>query len=599
MTPPVERPWFSRLAVRFAFILSIALLPAAVISFLQTNALEREVRSRSEVALIGSTVQAAAEETALINRMQGLVAAVASAVPSVVNDPAACHQTLRNIAATEPRVQVAAYIPLSGIMTCSNLGAAHDFSTDEVFKTTIQARTPTFVVNRRSEISSTSILGLSYPVYDPAGEYIGYAGVSLPHATLRELAFSAFFELSGFDDPVLYWTFDINGQVLTSNHELQDVEPSLPSTRPLTSFADLSATVFRDVSMDGRMTTYSMSPIVPGELYLMSSFHPARSGFLEAYGLSAYLPTLLMWLAGLVASGIAADLLVTRHVRTLNRSILKFARGDRRLQTINLRNAPLELDELANAYMEMTDSVTHTEADLEDSVHQKEVLLREVHHRVKNNLQLIASIMNIQLRSARSGEARDLLKNLQERVMSLATVHRGLYQTSGLADVRARELIPDIVRQIMAIAAGPERPFETSTEIDDLRLIPDQAVPLSLLLAEALTNALKHSGANREHPGKLSVRLKRSGGSDAMLEVVNSHMNKSSPQPTTWGSGIGVKLIDAFVHQLGGKHDSATTDRDYTMRVTFSMAPLSAAENRRAADTSADIDWNVPDPVAL
>jgi two-component system, sensor histidine kinase PdtaS len=335
-----------------------------------------------------------------------------------------------------------------------------------------------------------------------------------------------------------------------------------------------------------------VAPIVQGELYLMSSFLPNSSGFLNGYSLAVYIPTLLMWLAGLVTSGIAADLLVTRHIRTLNRSIVTFSRGDRRLQAIDLRNAPVEIEELAEAYMTMTESVIRSEADLEDSVHQKEVLLREVHHRVKNNLQLISSIMNIQLRSARSGEARDLLKNLQERIMSLATVHRGLYQTSGLADVRAQELIPDIVRQIMAISAGPEKPFHTHTDIDDLRLVPDQAVPLSLLLAEALTNAQKHSGATRGQPGTLNVRLKRSGGSDAVLEVVNSHTPETGTTAPAWGAGIGVQLIGAFVQQLGGTQEFIAAEDTYTMRVTFSVSPLSEAENRRAPPTGQEDGWN-------
>ena len=117
------------------------------------------------------------------------------------------------------------------------------------------------------------------------------------------------------------------------------------------------------------------------------------------------------------------------------------------------------------------DVATH-EAEMAAALDTQRKLTREVHHRVKNNLQLISSIMNIQIRSAKSGEAKALLKALQERMMSLATVHRELYQTSGLADVRARELLPDIVRQIMAISAGPEKPFDVDIDIDDLRLIP-------------------------------------------------------------------------------------------------------------------------------
>ena len=128
-------------------------------------------------------------------------------------------------------------------------------------------------------------------------------------------------------------------------------------------------------------TTYAVVPIVEGDLYIMSSFLTKLTS--DGPALLVYLPTLMMWLVGLLVAGFAAEILVTRHVRTLNRSIVNFARGDRLLQAIDLKNAPVELHELATAYLAMTESVTRSEADLEDTVHQKEVLLREVHHRVK------------------------------------------------------------------------------------------------------------------------------------------------------------------------------------------------------------------------
>jgi two-component sensor histidine kinase len=428
------------------------------------------------------------------------------------------------------------------------------------------------------------VLGISHPVHDATGAYIGFAVMSLPHEAMDELRLEAFRDRSDLEASVAFWTFDSNGTLLTANLDLASVDLHLPQGRPMQDFVGTEAAVFQAVSKTGAPMTYAVVPIVAGELYLMSSFLPDQQPMTDSIGLSPYLPTLLMWFVGLFGAGLAAELLVTRHVRILNRSMVGFARGDRRLQAIDMKNAPAELDELATAYGAMTESITRSEAELEDLVHQKEVLLREVHHRVKNNLQLISSIMNIQIRSASSGEAKDLLKNLQDRIMSLATVHRGLYQTSGLADVRARELIPDIVRQIMSMSSGVEKPFETQNDIDDIRLVPDQAVPLSLLLSEALTNAIKHAGATREHPGKVTVRLKRSGGSDAVLEVVNS---KRDMDPVAGGfappeTRIGSQLITAFVQQLSGKLEFGEVGGEYTLRVTFAVSPLSQAENRQA-----------------
>ena len=597
MTPDQPRPFVSRLAVRFAALLALALLPAGLMALIQTNALEDEFRASSEIALLGATLQSASAETGLIGRTRGMVGSLASAVRYVVGDPTACSDLMRGVAGLEPAASLVAFIPLSGVMTCSSSGRDYDFSGNPVFRRVLDTKEPAFTVNPKGPISGTSVLGLSHPVYDDAGRYLGFATISLPHDAINELRFEAFGKRSNPDEAVFFWTFDKEGTLLTANIELEAARLRLPAGQDLRDFAGTEGKIFQATSKSGQSLTYAVVPIVPRELYVMSSFLPGVP-LNDRFGFSSYVPTLLMWVISLVVAGLAAEFLVTRHVRTLNRAIVSFAQGDRRLAAITLRNAPSELNELAAAYVSMTESITRGEAELEDSLHQKEVLLREVHHRVKNNLQLISSILNIQTRSAHSGEAKVLLKNLQERIMSLATVHRGLYQTSGLADVRARELIPDIVRQILAMSSGPEKPFDALNDIDDLRLIPDQAVPLSLLLTEALTNAIKYAGATRDHPGKLTVRLKRSGGSDAVFEVINSLRERypNGPLTATVETGIGSQLITAFVQQLGGRLEVGVSGGEYHLRVLFGLSPLILAENRQVDVGPDPGGWNISAP---
>lgn len=578
-----RRPWTSRIAVRFALVLALALLPIGLVSVLQTNALEDEIHARANTALLGATLRAAEGETDVIRRTQGMIAGVAAILPRVIDDRAACIDLMKNILALEPSAAVVAFVPLDGQTTCASTGKEYDFSAEPKSRLAHAERASFMFVNPAGPISGISILGISEPVFASDGSYLGFVGLSLPHRALRELNVDQDGSDSVGKAPSAFWTFDIDGTLLTSSVEMEVAQAQLPAGRPLTAFANTTGEVFSGRTQDGTNRTYAVVPIVTGNLYLMSSWVPETTTKLAALRLNTYLPTVLMWLAGLIVSAFAAERLVTRHVRKLNAAIVRFAQGDRRLQPIDANGAPVELGELADAFATMTDSITRSEADLEDSVHQKEVLLREVHHRVKNNLQLISSIMNIQIRNAKGGEARELVKNLQERIMSLATVHRGLYQTSGLADVKARELIPDIVRQIMALSSGAEKPFETELDIDDLRLVPDQAVPLSLLLAEAMTNALKHAGASRSHPGKLQVKLKRAGGSNAVLEVSNSRRKADAhiDEQANINTGLGTQLITAFVQQLGGRQDSAATEHSFSLSVTFGLSPLSFAENRQ------------------
>lgn len=589
-----RRSFGSGVSFRFAGVLALALLPIGFVSILQTDTLQTEISARADAALLGATLRAAEGETNVIRHAQGLVGGLAAIMPTVLDNNEVCVQLMKDMLKVEPAVAVVAFVPVDNQTTCASTGLEYDFSADPNTQLAHAQRAPFLFVNPAGPVSGVSILGVSRPVFDATDTYRGFVGLSLPHKALRELQVEPVLTGRAQATPVIFWTFDKTGTLLTASIELDRAAALMPSDASLIDFVDGSSRVFEATAQNGVRQTYTVVPIIAGDLYLMSSWKPGTSMAAEGTGMSSYLPTVLMWLAGLVSAAFAAERFVTRHLRTLNSAIVKFAKGDRRLQHIDTAGAPVEIEELATAFVAMTDSITRSEADLEDSVHQKEVLLREVHHRVKNNLQLISSIMNIQIRNAKSGEAKELVKNLQERIMSLATVHRGLYQTSGLADVKARELIPDIVRQIMSLSSGSDRPFETKLEIDDLRLVPDQAVPLSLLLAEAITNAIKHAGATRGKPGQLLVRLKRSGGSDAVLEIINSRNTDltASPDAINVNTGLGTQLIVAFVQQLGGPHETELTETSHALRVTFRLSPLARAENRQVSHLNLAEVWN-------
>ena len=201
-----------------------------------------------------------------------------------------------------------------------------------------------------------------------------------------------------------------------------------------------------------------MVPIVPGRLYAMGSWPRAMAELDLGSSLSPLILPVAMWVASLFVAWFATNRLVVRHIAALRQSMGLFASGSRTVVKPGTESAPVEIREVSDAYLQMTETILRDEAELEDMIHQKEVLLREVHHRVKNNLQLIASIMNLQMRTAKSPEARRLVRGLQERVMSLATVHKELYQTSGLATIHADELLSEIVQQIVRLSTAPGRP---------------------------------------------------------------------------------------------------------------------------------------------
>ncbi|KEO54280.1 sensor histidine kinase [Thioclava pacifica] len=565
------------LGVRLALMLAVALFPLLIIAILQSTSVVREAQARSEAALMGETMRAVAGESRVIQHAQDAARVLANTVQPLVGNAEACSKWMREISQAFPNFSLVAFIPDTGQMTCSSTGQTYDFAGQDIYQRISKAKGTTFYVNRNAPVSNTSVLGVAQPVFNNIGQHIGIVTISMPHT---ELSLAEDGPKLADDRPLVIMTFDRDGTILTSSDGLSNTQAHLPADRSLKLLAQAGAVTFSGDSNRGNERVYSVVELVPDELYALGSWPAQAASALSPFAdISPVLFPALMWAASLLVAYFAMQKLVIGHVRKLSRAITNFATGSRIVGKLDLAGAPSEIRDLAEAYDRMTETILHDEAELEDMVHHKEVLLREVHHRVKNNLQLIASIINMQMRQARTPEAKGLMKGLQERVISLATIHRGLYQTSGLTDIRAQELLPDIVRQITRLATGPGRHIAVDCQIDDIHLTPDQAVPLSLLLTEAMTNAMKYASARQGTP-KLDISLRRGEGMQARLRVANTVDPDAEQSETVDGTGLGSQLVNAFVQQLAGQMRIETLETEYILETDFALRPLVESELR-------------------
>lgn len=577
---PDQPPLRNRLGFRLALALALALLPLGVLSGYQAQSMMREAQARSEAAILGETLLAVAPEAGMIRGARAAAAAMAVSLSAFYNDPTLCGELLRKLVDQgDISYSYAAFVPLSGQVTCSSTGGPLDLSDSPRLAAMIADPVPDIQVIRAAVVSGTSVLAFGHPVFGPDGSFQGYVSLSIPHTVLRGATHKDWVaHRIGGSEPVAFLTFDSQGEILTSTTGLDNAPLSLPADRTLLDLVSEDPVTFSTPSQAGDRHVYAVAPIVAGTLYTLGSWPADATSDRGVLFLPPYVPPVLMWLASLLVAILAAEQLVTRHIRVLRHSITSFAHGARHVGDMELSGAATEIRDVANAYLKMTDTILHDEAELEDIAHQRETLMREVHHRVKNNLQLIASIMNMQMRQARSPETRALLKSIQDRVMSLATVHRELYQTSGLTEVRADELLAQIVRQILSMASGPGRQFDLVTSFEDLRLTPDQAVPLSLLLTEALTNAIKYSRGKDGAPPRLQITLRRDDEERAVLEIANSIDGIPTPAPATEGSGLGADLLSAFAMQLGGRCETEVTETRYRLWVGFKVLQSADAD---------------------
>jgi PAS domain S-box-containing protein len=181
---------------------------------------------------------------------------------------------------------------------------------------------------------------------------------------------------------------------------------------------------------------------------------------------------------------------------------------------------------------------------------EKEVLFREIHHRVKNNLQVVQSLLKMEVRTLPPSEARAAIESMVLRVRSMAMVHERLCQMPGLASLSVAGYLRDIFDG--AIASYSIQPGQIKFDLDaeDILLNLDRAIPFGLLANELLSNSLKH-GFPAGRKGTISVSIHRVAGA---VRVVMQDNGIGLPMNFDAGNckSMGLKLVESLAHQLGG-----------------------------------------------
>ncbi|EKE44539.1 periplasmic sensor signal transduction histidine kinase [Oceaniovalibus guishaninsula JLT2003] len=553
-----------RLDVRLVALLGVALAPVGIIAMVQTYRVIEEANSQFDAAIVSSTRAAAAMERESLLRGRAAAAAGAIFAPPLLNDPLDCNAQMVRLVASDPMLQFAGVVGLDGIVLCGSDGYGTDVSQGAAYREYVAER-GSITAATRGLISGASVVIMTEPIVQD-GQDIGYFAVSVPQSPPDIVGT----EIGGVR-PLEIITFDEDGLVLTAQSATveTDITPRLPRGRTLADLTAPEAYSFRAPNEAGQERVYAIAPLIEEELFTMSIWLPGDIGTRGLPALSAIVFPLLMWLVSIGVAYFAVHRLVTRHIRDLRRRIRAFT-ATRHITVPNpSRDTPAELREVILAFHTMTDQIMRDEADLENSLHEKDVLLREVHHRVKNNLQLIASMTNMQLRKTEVPETRFVLRRLQDRVLGLATIHRNLYEASVLTRIDSARLMSDLSRQILRAGSADEAGIHIEMAFDTVGLYPDQAVPLSLLLTETLTNALKYIGRPADGKPWLSVRLDRLDDGEVTLRVANSTGEHLNDQQGLGAAGLGSQLIDAFVLQLSAQIERNIDDGRFEVVVRF------------------------------
>jgi two-component sensor histidine kinase len=186
---------------------------------------------------------------------------------------------------------------------------------------------------------------------------------------------------------------------------------------------------------------------------------------------------------------------------------------------------------------------------LAQSLKEREVLLQEVHHRVKNNLQVISSLINMQVRKLDPGRTREALEECKTRVLAIALIHEKLYQSKDYSQVRFAEYARSLAANVFHATGISQREVALELAIGEIPLGVDRAIPCGLVINELITNALKH-GFPDARPGRIRVELIELEGDLLRLTVQDSGVGLPVGFDIQKAESMGLQLVTTLAEQL-------------------------------------------------
>ncbi len=214
-------------------------------------------------------------------------------------------------------------------------------------------------------------------------------------------------------------------------------------------------------------------------------------------------------------------------------------------------------DGRATHYVAVKEDITErkrADEELEASLREKQALLREVHHRVKNNLQVITSLLRLEAGRSEGGASLRVLKDMQGRILSMALLHETLYRSGEFGRVELETYVRQLSMQLFRAHGSESGGANLVLDLSPVRVDIDQAIPCGLLVSEMLTNSLKH-GFTGGRGGEVLVSVRTEGEKQVRLEVSDNGVGLPVDFEARREKSLGMKLMTDLARQLGGHLD--------------------------------------------
>ena len=565
----------ARRSVRSKLIVAVVLafVPLIALSAWQAFVEQRGADLRKGEAMAAAAEVAAARYRELIEGSHRLLVAVCSeeavrlsgdTQASAVNVNR-CEAYLARVLENFPKQYSSALVTdEQGVTRCSNISTAIgvNLSDREIFRLVRDTRSFALGAQVASRFAPNAVIPVALPIIrDEAFRGMCAVGISL--TTLGEQLTAAPSGASNSEGIIAL--VDRNGGSVAGDPR---ATRALPVPARVAAAIVGGQTTFRDYGQDGSLYDFHVLPLANNTLFIVTgaAVEDRLASLVETWGGLA----LLVLALGLVLTvvWVGADRWCVRPLRYIQEFAGRVALGE------DVELAPqkpwgAELASVAEGVRAMAQAIATREAELRTGLEQRDHMLREIHHRVKNNLQMISSLLNLQAGEIRSPRIRRFFSDAQNRVLTLSILHRHLYERSSWALVDFQQFISDLVRQISVGRHGHELPqLRYHIRAPIMAVGPDIAIPIGLIVTEAVSSALSRSFEGVPAP---EIRIE-AGDQAAMVELVIED-NGAGPGGTIGPhvrSGFGVTLIRGLAMQLGGEAHISLRDGGGTrVTVTF------------------------------
>ncbi|AZU03586.1 signal transduction histidine kinase [Glycocaulis alkaliphilus] len=543
-------------------VIILALIPILTLSGLYAQSRFETARDNQRELLAARAQLTAQSQRQLIMGAGSMMSALAQQAPVRLGG-ALCARSLAQALADQPAYATLVRVNARGVVACSAEPLSDTVRFDEAAWFAEARDSGRFIVGALEidPITNQAVIRAVSPVFEPDGSFTGALATGIRLSALEDLGR----ERAGEARSALV---DREGRVLTQSRDmgLARIDAEL-----MAEAADTGSARFAGTGPDGAPRQFVLVPLVSAELYaLLAETAPEFLEFtlVDITG-TLLLPVLMLVLAGSVI-WIATDVMILRWLRYLRRVAMAYGKGRYSVRPHRALRAPGELRELAAGFDTMARSVAERDEALTRSLAYQEMLLKEVHHRVKNNLQIITSLINLQMRSVDDPRAAKVLGDAQSRINALALVHRSLYEAGDFAKINLKPFFEELCSLTHAAVGGEERTLDLVTQIEPVHLGAERCIPLALFVTEAMTNAYKHAFEGRDS-GTLTVSVSIDDMRRLTARIADNGVGAASaPEPGR--KGVGGALFSAFARQLGGISETGVQpDGGHSVAITFPL----------------------------